>query len=76
MNIETKDGRYNLEHRYSDFADLQRDLKINGIILKSKFPMKSLAGRIGDWTPAQRLAPEAHKEMIRKREKMKDIIVS
>ncbi len=72
MAVETKDGRYNLEHRYSDFFSLHEDLKANGIEIKTKFPMKSLAGRIGDWTPAQRWAPEANKEMIRKREKMLD----
>ena len=73
MTVETKDGKYSLEHRYSDFSDLQKDLKVNGIKLKSRFPMKSLAGRIGDWTPAQRLAPETHREMIRNREKMLDV---
>ena len=73
MCVETKDGRYNVEHRYSDFSELYSELKINGVELKSKFPMKSWAGRIGDWTPSMKWAPEANKEMIRNREKMLDV---
>lgn len=76
MCVETNDGRYNCEHRFSDFFQLHKDLQANEVVLGSPFPMKSLAGRIGDWTPAQRWAPEANKEMIRKREKMLDVWVS
>ena len=73
MCVETNDGRYNVEHRYSDFSKLYRELKVNEVELKSKFPMKSWAGRIGDWTPSLKYAPEANKEMVRKREKMLDV---
>jgi len=72
MCVETNDGRYNVEHRYSDISLLYRELKLNGVELKSKFPMKSLAGRIGEWTPSLKLFPEANKELIRNREKNLD----
>lgn len=73
MCVETNDGRYNVEHRYSDFYLLCRELKLNGVELKSKFPMKSLAGRIGEWTPSLKLFPEANKEMVRNRENLLDV---
>ncbi len=70
--VETEDGRYNVEHRYSDFSRLYRQLKVNGIECSSPFPRKSWAGRIGDWTPSIAWAPERNKAMIRSREKMLD----
>jgi lipid-binding SYLF domain-containing protein len=73
MCVETNEGRYNVEHRYSDFSKLYRELKLNEVELESKFPMRSWAGRIGDWTPSLKYAPEANKEMVRKREKMLDV---
>jgi lipid-binding SYLF domain-containing protein len=68
LTVDTDNGKYDLEHRYSDFQKLYKDLKLNGIILKNKFPEKSIFGRIGDFTPASRYAPEREKEMIRNRE--------
>ncbi|GFH60438.1 hypothetical protein CTEN210_16914 [Chaetoceros tenuissimus] len=65
-------GKYNIEHRYSDFHKLYSDLKVNGCVLKSSFPNKSLAGRIGQWTPSLKLAPDANRDLIQRREKMLD----
>jgi lipid-binding SYLF domain-containing protein len=68
LTVEMDNGKYDLEHRYSDFQKLYRDLKLNKIVLKNKFPEKSIFGRIGNFTPASRFAPEREKEMVRMRE--------
>lgn len=68
LTIETQEGKYDLEHRYSDFSKLNDDLKMNKIVLKTPFPQKSFFGRLGDFTPASKYAPEREKDMIRKRE--------
>jgi len=74
MNMED-DGerRYNIEHRYSEFAKLYADLIANDIVMESEFPSRHWAGRIGDWTPSSWWAPDTKEELIRTREKMLDI---
>lgn len=74
MCIESKEGgRFNIEHRYSEFAKLNADLNANDIVMECDFPTKHWAGRIGDWTPASKWAPEKNRDLIRRREKMLDI---
>lgn len=53
-----------IEHRYSEFSRLHKELEANSIELRSSFPSKSLAGRIGNWTPAARFAPSRMHEMV------------
>lgn len=71
--VERSNGdRYNLEHRYSEFLKLYKELFINHIHLQAKFPTRHWAGRIGDWTPSLSWAPESHRELIRQRESLLD----
>jgi len=73
--VQTSTGRYNIEHRYSDFSRIYKELRANGIKLSKAFPNKSWAGRIGDWTRSVAWAPEANKELIRRREKLLDMLL-
>lgn len=68
VTVETEEGKYDLEHRYSDFSQLYNDLKMNNIVLKQNFPEKTLFGILKDFTHASKFAPEREKEIIRKRE--------
>ena len=73
--VQTSTGRYNIEHRYSDFSRIYKELRANGIKLSKAFPNKSWAGRIGDWTRSVAWAPEANKELIRRREKLLNMLL-
>jgi lipid-binding SYLF domain-containing protein len=53
-----------IEHRYSDFAKLAEILKDHHISLDTSFPSKHWAGRLGNWTPSLKWAPEQHQELI------------
>lgn len=80
-----------LEHRYSEFAKLHDILQSRGIQLVEGgirnggggsggnnavvFPKKHLAGRIGNWTPSLKWAPEQHDELVQYRKVQLDVWV-
>jgi hypothetical protein len=47
-----------LEHRYSEFSKLNDSFKNHCVSLEAAFPGKNIAGRLGNWTPSLRWAPE------------------
>ena len=49
ISVDTYRERTIVEHRYSEFATLCWKLSTNGIRLRSDFPKRHWAGRIGDW---------------------------
>jgi lipid-binding SYLF domain-containing protein len=53
-----------LERRYSDFSKLNEIFKSYRLSLDTSFPPKSMAGRMGNWTPSAIWAPEQHSELI------------
>jgi lipid-binding SYLF domain-containing protein len=60
-----------IEHRFSDFFKLQQ--KLEGIPMSVVFPSRmTWAGRLGNWTPAQLLAPDQHLSLIQYRLKQLD----
>jgi lipid-binding SYLF domain-containing protein len=60
-----------IEHRFSDFFKLQQ--KLEGIPMSVVFPSRmTWAGRLGNWTPAQLLAPDQHQSLIQYRLKQLD----
>lgn len=62
-----------LEHRYSEFAKLNELFRSHSIRLDASFPSKSLAGRIGHWTPSLRFAPQQNQELIQFRKTQLDV---
>mmetsp|Transcript_18733 Transcript_18733/g.34931 ORF Transcript_18733/g.34931 Transcript_18733/m.34931 type:complete len:550 (+) Transcript_18733:88-1737(+) len=62
-----------LEHRYSEFYKLNESFNNHAIRLGAVFPKKHLAGRIGNWTPSLRWAPEKHEELIQYRKVQLDV---
>lgn len=62
-----------IDHRYSEFARLQKELLANSIYFRSLFPTKSLVGRLGNWTPCSRVAPTMCHELITYRKIKLDI---
>ena len=66
--------RTTIEHRYSEFAKLNKDLETNRVQLRSSFPGKlSLAGRIGKWTPSLHLDKDKRHELVTYRKIKLDI---
>lgn len=59
--------------RYSDFSRLYILLKRYHVPFRSAFPSKSLAGRLGNWTPAIQFAPSARHDLITFRKIQLDI---
>jgi lipid-binding SYLF domain-containing protein len=62
-----------LEHRYSEFAKLRDVLQAHSILMPCAFPGKNLAGRLGQWTPSLKWAPEKHEDLIQYRKVQLDI---
>eukprot|EP00526_Cylindrotheca_closterium_P008654 CAMPEP_0113610248 /NCGR_PEP_ID=MMETSP0017_2-20120614/4922_1 /TAXON_ID=2856 /ORGANISM="Cylindrotheca closterium" /LENGTH=517 /DNA_ID=CAMNT_0000519117 /DNA_START=101 /DNA_END=1654 /DNA_ORIENTATION=- /assembly_acc=CAM_ASM_000147 len=62
-----------LEHRYSEFAKLNELFRSHNIRLDTSFPSKSLAGRIGHWTPSLHFAPQQNQELIQFRKIQLDV---
>ena len=66
--------RTTIEHRYSEFSKLNKDLETNGVELRSSFPRKlSFAGRIGKWTPSLHLDKDKRHELVTYRKIKLDI---
>lgn len=55
-----------VEHRYSEFLKINDLCKKHGVALdkNAAFPSKSLAGRVGNWTPSLSLAKGKHDELV------------
>ena len=62
-----------LEHRYSEFAKLNELFRSHNIRLDTSFPSKSLAGRIGNWTPSLQFAPQQNQQLIQFRKIQLDV---
>lgn len=62
-----------LEHRYSEFAKLNDLLQAHSIQMGCAFPEKHWAGRLGQWTPSLRWAPEKHDDLIQYRKVQLDV---
>jgi len=63
-----------VEHRYSEFAKLNRALEVNDVQLRSSFPTKvTLLGRIANWTPSLHFDPEKRHELVTYRKIKLDI---
>jgi len=66
--------RMTVEHRYSEFAKLNKDLVTNGVKMRASFPGKiTLAGRIGNWTPTFHVKKDKRYELITYRKIKLDI---
>mmetsp|Transcript_12884 Transcript_12884/g.17245 ORF Transcript_12884/g.17245 Transcript_12884/m.17245 type:complete len:705 (-) Transcript_12884:461-2575(-) len=64
---------YTIEHRYSEFSKLNAELNANHIYLRTSFPTKHWAGRMGNWTPSLTLAPAKNEELVMYRKIKLDI---
>ena len=62
-----------VEHRYSDFSKLYALLQRHDVRVPVPFPGRSLAGRLGPWSPAQIWAPQSYDSLIQYRLKQLDI---
>ncbi|CAJ1945670.1 unnamed protein product [Cylindrotheca closterium] len=62
-----------LEHRYSEFSKLNELFRSHNIRLDTSFPSKSLAGRIGNWTPSIQFFPIRNQELIQFRKIQLDV---
>lgn len=62
-----------VEHRYSDFSKLNEVFKANNVQVGITFPSKHWAGRMGNWTPSLKWAPEQAQELIDYRKIQLDI---
>lgn len=62
-----------LEHRYSEFAKLNDLLQSHSIQMGCAFPEKHWAGRLGQWTPSLKWAPEKHEDLIQYRKVQLDV---
>ena len=62
-----------LEHRYSEFSKLRDILEAHSIKVSCAFPGKHLAGRLGQWTPSLKWAPDQHEDLIQYRKVQLDI---
>lgn len=71
-NDSSKEEAIITEHRFSDFYKLQQQLE--GIVqIPVVFPSRmTWAGRLGNWTPSQVLAPDQHQSLIEYRLKQLD----
>uniref|UniRef100_A0A7S0C7I9 PX domain-containing protein n=1 Tax=Proboscia inermis TaxID=420281 RepID=A0A7S0C7I9_9STRA len=63
-NTHPSHSRITVEHRYSSFLKLHTYLTLHSIHLRSSFPRRSLAGRLGHWTPSTQWAPRAEHELV------------
>lgn len=62
-----------LEHRYSEFSKLRDIMQTHSIQIPCAFPGKHLAGRLGQWTPSLKWAPEKHEDLIQYRKVQLDV---
>jgi lipid-binding SYLF domain-containing protein len=62
-----------LEHRYSEFAKLNDTFHNHGVTIPATFPGKNIAGRLGNWTPSLRWAPEQHEDLVQYRKVQLDV---
>jgi lipid-binding SYLF domain-containing protein len=62
-----------LEHRYSEFAKLHDLLQTHNIQMGCVFPEKHWAGRLGQWTPSLKWAPDKHDDLIQYRKIQLDV---
>ena len=56
-----------VEHRYSEFARLERSLAQYSIEIHEPFPKRHWAGRLGNWTPSTTIAPQRYADLIARR---------
>eukprot|EP00592_Proboscia_alata_P007830 CAMPEP_0194365894 /NCGR_PEP_ID=MMETSP0174-20130528/13876_1 /TAXON_ID=216777 /ORGANISM="Proboscia alata, Strain PI-D3" /LENGTH=450 /DNA_ID=CAMNT_0039140763 /DNA_START=101 /DNA_END=1450 /DNA_ORIENTATION=+ len=63
-NTHPSPSKITVEHRYSSFLKLHTYLTLHSIHLRSSFPRRSLAGRLGHWTPSTQWAPRAEHELV------------
>lgn len=62
-----------LAHRYSEFAKLHELFRSHSIQLDTSFPSKHWAGRMGNWTPSLKFAPQQNEELIQFRKIQLDV---
>ena len=62
-----------LEHRYSEFAKLRNVLAAHSIQMPCAFPEKHWAGRLGQWTPSLKWAPNQHEDLVMYRKVQLDV---
>ena len=73
-NNNNNNNKQVVEHRYSEFAKLNRALEVNDVQLRSSFPTKvTLWGRIANWTPSLHFDPEKRHELVTYRKIKLDI---
>jgi hypothetical protein len=62
-----------IDHRYSEWSKLSESFKNYGVTLDAVFPGKNIAGRLGNWTPSLRWAPEQHDDLVQYRKVQLDV---
>jgi lipid-binding SYLF domain-containing protein len=62
-----------IDHRYSEWSKLSENFKNFGVTLDAVFPGKNMAGRLGNWTPSLRWAPEQHDDLVQYRKVQLDV---
>jgi lipid-binding SYLF domain-containing protein len=62
-----------IDHRYSEWSKLSECVKNYGVTLEAGFPGKNIAGRLGNWTPSLRWAPEQHVDLVQYRKVQLDV---
>ena len=73
-----------IEHRYSEFSKLHDLLERHNVKIYEStggsysknvitFPSKHLAGRLGNWTPSRRWAPNASHDLVEYRKRQLDV---
>lgn len=67
ISVISPTGSKLIEHRFSEFHKLQMELAANNVNLPSPFPPKSMAGRLGNWTPSALIAPQSQQQLINER---------
>lgn len=76
LRVQLANGQVlQLEHRYSEFAKLNEIFKTHNILLGDQaiFPSKHWAGRMGNWTPSLRWAPESFENLVQFRKIQLDV---
>ena len=67
ISVAKGDQYWQVEHRYSDFDKLCLVCRQNKVEVGERFPQKHWAGRIGNWTPSKKWAPERHEDLVANR---------
>ncbi|GMH65421.1 hypothetical protein TrVE_jg3571 [Triparma verrucosa] len=67
VSVISPTGSKLIEHRFSEFHKLSMEIAANNVTLPSPFPPKSMAGRLGNWTPSALIAPQSQQQLINDR---------